>query len=84
MDLNCNVLGVDNYLNAMNWTGSADFYTAPRVNWFVDNSLAGYARSYGNLTNVVVRNAGHEVPFFQPQNALDLFNRFITNKPFGN
>jgi carboxypeptidase C (cathepsin A) len=42
----------------------------------------GYARSFKNLTSVIVRNAGHEVPFFQPENSLDLFNRFIFGKPF--
>jgi vitellogenic carboxypeptidase-like protein len=61
VDLNCNVLGVDNYLNLLPWSDFNEWYTAPRVFWKVDNVLAGYARSLGNLTNLVVRNSGHEV-----------------------
>jgi hypothetical protein len=33
-------------------------------------------------TITVVRNAGHEVPFFQPVAALDMINRFLKNLPF--
>ena len=82
VDLNCNVLGVDNYLNLLPWSDFNKWYTSPRVMWNVDGTLAGYARNLDNLTNLVVRNAGHEVPYFQPKNALDLFRRFVQNIPF--
>jgi len=89
VDMNCNLLGVEAYLNKMNWTSNAAFYKAPNGLWIVNGTLAGYARSIGNLegaslTNLVVRNAGHEVPYFQPVNALDLFNRFITGAAWTN
>jgi len=89
LDLNCNLWGVDQYLDLLDWPYQKEFYTAPRVLWNVQGQLAGYARSLGNLkgpslTNLIVRNAGHEVPFFQPVNSLDLFKRFITGSSWSN
>jgi carboxypeptidase C (cathepsin A) len=48
----------------------------------VDNADAGWARTYGNLTFVQVKNAGHMVPLDQPSNALDMTNRFLNDQPF--
>ena len=53
-----------------------------RTKWYVAEELAGYAKHVGNLTVVLVRNAGHMVPHDQPLWALDLINRFTSGKPF--
>jgi len=83
LDINCNLVGVESYLNGLDFPGKTDFYNAPRGSWKVKGQLAGYARTWGDvagtssLTNLIVRNAGHEVPFYQPVNSLDLVTRFI-------
>jgi hypothetical protein len=59
--MNCNLAGVDAYLDAMNWPYKTQFFAAPRLFWRVGENLAGYSRNYRNLTNLIVRNAGHEV-----------------------
>ncbi|KAL3186968.1 hypothetical protein MRX96_004771 [Rhipicephalus microplus] len=46
------------------------------------NGVAGYVRKVGNFTQVLVRNAGHILPYDQPDVALDLITRFIDDKPF--
>jgi vitellogenic carboxypeptidase-like protein len=70
------------FLQALEWSGAAAYKTAPRVQWHVGNSLAGYAKSVGHLTELLVRDAGHMVPSDQSKWALDLINRFTANKPF--
>lgn len=70
------------FLQALDWSGAAAYKRAPRVQWHVGNSLAGYARSVGNFTEILVRDAGHMVPSDQPKWAFDLINRFTANKPF--
>eukprot|EP01102_Stenamoeba_stenopodia_P016417 TRINITY_DN5740_c0_g1_i3.p1 TRINITY_DN5740_c0_g1~~TRINITY_DN5740_c0_g1_i3.p1 ORF type:complete len:472 (+),score=127.60 TRINITY_DN5740_c0_g1_i3:47-1462(+) len=83
MDLNCNLLGVEGYLAELEWPDYINFYNSQQFKWRVDKSdLAGYAKNYGNFTTVIVRNSGHEVPFFQPKNSLDMINRFIYGIPF--
>lgn len=48
----------------------------------VGNDLAGYSKQVGNFTQVLVRNAGHMVPYDQPKWAFDLITRFTKGKPF--
>ncbi|KAF4532133.1 hypothetical protein B566_EDAN004139 [Ephemera danica] len=69
-------------LQALEWSGAADYKTASRHQWYVGKQLAGYSKTVGHLTEVLVRNAGHMVPGDQPRWALDLISRFTANKPF--
>uniref|UniRef100_A0A1B6EFH6 Carboxypeptidase n=1 Tax=Clastoptera arizonana TaxID=38151 RepID=A0A1B6EFH6_9HEMI len=71
-----------NFLNALNWSGSNEYKTALRNKWHVHYELAGYSKTVKNFTEVLVRNAGHMVPFDQPLWALDLITRFTSNKKF--
>ncbi|XP_073977709.1 venom serine carboxypeptidase-like [Rhodnius prolixus] len=68
-----------NFIRSLNWSGAEEYKTAERKLWYVDNELAGYTKSVGNLTEVLVRNAGHLVPSDQPKWAFDLMNKFARN-----
>lgn len=72
----------ENYLKNMQWSGAKKYAKAPRKLWMVGNQLAGYTKTVDNLTEVLVRNAGHMVPADQPKWALDLITRFTYNKKF--
>lgn len=71
-----------NFIKNLNWTGTQEYLTAPRKLWWVGNELAGYTKSAKNLTEILVRNAGHMVPANQPIWALDLITRFTQHIPF--
>ncbi|XP_067004606.2 venom serine carboxypeptidase [Anabrus simplex] len=70
------------YLQTLQWSSTAAYKTAPRYQWRVDKELAGYVKHAGNLTEILVRNAGHMVPLDQPKWASDLINRFTAGKGF--
>lgn len=72
----------ENYLKQLKFNGDKDYKTAERMIWKVDNDVAGYVKHAGNLTEVMVRNAGHMVPADQPKWALDLILRFTSKKGF--
>jgi len=72
----------ENYLKNLQWSGANKYAKAPRKLWMVGNQLAGYTKTVDNLTEVLVRNAGHMVPSDQPKWALDLITRFTHNKKF--
>ncbi|XP_037039036.1 venom serine carboxypeptidase-like isoform X2 [Bradysia coprophila] len=59
-----------------------DYKTAKRHIWHVDNEIAGYVKHAGNLTEVLVRNAGHSAPVDQPKWILDMLLRLTTGKGF--
>jgi len=50
--------------------------------WMQDKQLAGFTQSYqgGFLTFATVREAGHEVPQYQPERALEMFESFISTQ----
>ncbi|KAG5343262.1 VCP carboxypeptidase, partial [Acromyrmex heyeri] len=72
----------ENYLKNLQWPGADKYKKASRKIWMVGNKVAGYTKSVDNLTEVLVRNAGHMVPSDQPKWALDLITRFTHNKKF--
>ena len=58
----------------------SDFRTASKNVWRVEDdntTVAGYWRNIGNFHQVIVRNAGHILPYDQPKAALDMMTRFI-------
>jgi vitellogenic carboxypeptidase-like protein len=50
-----------NYLHTLNFDKAAEYRKAPREIWRVGKEIAGYAKTAGNLTEILVRNAGHMV-----------------------
>ena len=67
------------------WSGRAQFLAQDKVVWRVspqDSEVAGYVKQYANLTQAVVRGAGHLVPFDQPERALNMLDKWIKGEPF--
>lgn len=48
----------ENYLLHLNFSAAQEFKTADRCMWHVDNRIAGYSKQAGNLTQILVRDAG--------------------------
>ncbi|CAN7997625.1 unnamed protein product, partial [Ixodes pacificus] len=73
-----------NMISTISWSGAKAFENAPRKIWLTPSGedVAGYVRQVGNFTEVLVRNAGHLLPFDQPEVALDMITKFIEGRPF--
>nr|XP_032529686.1 venom serine carboxypeptidase-like [Danaus plexippus plexippus] len=63
------------------WSGSKEFQEAARYPYIYKAKLSGYHKTGGQLTEVVVRGAGHMVPVDQPGPIQNLVARFTHNKP---
>lgn len=72
----------ENYLKHLTFDGQFEYKTAKRYVWMVEGHVAGYVKHAGNLTEVMVRNAGHMVPADQPKWALDMLLRMTMKKGF--
>ena len=77
LDLIVSPPSVNSFLRQLKWYGSQEFSGATKTIWRVNQDIAGYKKSYGNLTHILIRNAGHIVPYDQPQWALKMINEFI-------
>ncbi|XP_062517505.1 probable serine carboxypeptidase CPVL [Corticium candelabrum] len=80
-----------NFLNNLDWKGRSSFQTAKRKVWKVkstDVDVAGFVKSVTNIKGlatfhwIVVRDAGHILPYDQPERGLDMITRFIEDEPF--
>ncbi|XP_067008046.2 venom serine carboxypeptidase-like [Anabrus simplex] len=66
--------------DTLNFSSSDDYHLAPRRPWYVGEDLAGYIKTAGKFSEVLVRNAGHMVPTDQPEWAYDLISRFVSGR----
>jgi len=85
-DLICNYMGTIEWTSNIGWPGQQSYNSATNHTWVVNGKTAGYYKTGGNLTHVVVYNAGHMSPFDQPQNTQAMLYQFIagafSSKPY--
>ncbi|XP_061190859.1 probable serine carboxypeptidase CPVL isoform X2 [Saccostrea echinata] len=73
------------FLLSIDWSGKDMYRTTDRLIWRInpnDKEVAGYVRQVKNFYQVIVRNAGHILPYDQPERGYDMIQRFIENKTF--
>ena len=69
----------DRWLTSMEWHGAEQYHDAERIIWREQGEIAGYVRQVDNLQQVMVRNAGHDVPADQPGSVYALITKFFTS-----
>ncbi|CAK9442337.1 uncharacterized protein LODBEIA_P60800 [Lodderomyces beijingensis] len=77
-DFICNWLGNQAWANELQWSGSKGFQSAEEKDWTVNKKAAGKSKNYKNFTFLRVYGGGHMVPYDQPENALDMVNRWVS------
>ncbi|KAH8094750.1 Alpha/Beta hydrolase protein [Cristinia sonorae] len=89
-DAMCNYIGNEAWVSNLEHTFHEEFSKAKPIPWVTLDSgkIAGEVRSAGgdgftagNVTFVQVYDAGHMVPYDQPEAAQDLFTRWILDVP---
>lgn len=77
-DFICNWLGNYAWANALEYSKHEFFEVQPLRPWHNKaGKLAGEVKNYGQFTFARVYGAGHMVPYDQPENSLDMVNRWI-------
>lgn len=76
-DYICNWFGGEAVSLAAQYTHTAEFNAAGYTPMVVDGVEYGETREYGNFSFTRIYESGHEVPYYQPIAALQLFNRTI-------
>lgn len=76
-DYICNWFGGEAVSKQVNYTYTKEFNAAGYVPFLVDGTEYGEVRQYGNFSFTRVYEAGHEIPYYQPVAALELFRRTI-------
>ncbi|KII83244.1 hypothetical protein PLICRDRAFT_455809 [Plicaturopsis crispa FD-325 SS-3] len=89
-DMMCNFIGNERWVEALDSSFHDEFVKAEHLPWVTAESgrKAGLVRSAGgggatagNITFVAVHEAGHMVPYDQPEAGLDMINRWLADVP---
>jgi len=75
----------ERFLPYVQWPGQAAFAAAQKKVWRVESGdveVAGFVREIPGFQQVVVRGAGHIVPFDQPRRAIDMITRFVEGRTY--
>lgn len=78
-DYICNWFGGEAVSMEIDYIHSGAFRAAPYAPFTVDGIEYGEVRQYGNFSFTRIYEAGHEVPFYQPVAALEMFRRVLGN-----
>ena len=78
-DYICNWFGGQAVSLEVNYIHSAEFRASGYEPFMVDGTEYGEVRQYGNFSFMRIYEAGHEVPFYQPEASLALFKRVLDN-----
>lgn len=76
-DYICNWFGGEAVSLAVNYKHAKQFRAAGYAPFKVDGVEYGEVREYGNFSFVRIYEAGHQVPYYQPVAALEMFRRAI-------
>lgn len=82
LDIICAYPMMVNYLSKLKFNGDNEYKTNQRYIYKVDKELAGYVKEGGNLTEILIRKAGHMVPTDMPKYTFDIISRLADNKEF--
>ncbi|RYO89297.1 hypothetical protein DL762_003320 [Monosporascus cannonballus] len=78
-DYICNWMGGEALSLQLNYTHAAEFRAAGYAPFVVEGTEYGVVRQHGNFSFTRVYDAGHEVPYYQPRAALELFRRVVSD-----
>ncbi|KAI8853149.1 Alpha/Beta hydrolase protein [Chytridium lagenaria] len=83
-DYICNWMGNEAWTLALEWEGQEGFNAAPVIDWTskITGRKAGVFRSFNGLAFLRVFEAGHMVPYDQPEHSVEFINKWMAPKEF--
>ncbi|GIY64712.1 lysosomal protective protein [Caerostris darwini] len=76
VDMACNFLGDQWFVENLG------FEVTKESLWKFNNQVAGFEKSYNNITFLTVKGSGHMVPQDKPGPAFKMIDSFLSNKPY--
>nr|CAB3234482.1 lysosomal protective protein-like [Phallusia mammillata] len=77
VDSVCNFIGDDWFVDSLNVT-----LVKPQTPWYVNQQLAGFAKTFEQIVFTTIRGAGHMTSEWKPSYTFSMLNKFLKNKPF--
>ncbi|KAK4509551.1 uncharacterized protein ATC70_007904 [Mucor velutinosus] len=81
-DYLCNWYGNYALTTDLKFKGSVEFNSQTLRPWIFQSKEVGQVQNTSLMTFLRIYEAGHEVPYYQPRNALAMFAKWVSNKAF--
>ncbi|KAG0244091.1 Alpha/Beta hydrolase protein [Mortierella sp. GBAus27b] len=81
-DYICNWMGNKAWSIELPWSGQEKMEADEDKRWYANGHHAGDVRSSGALTFLRIFDGGHMVPYDVPEETLEMFNTWISGRPF--
>ncbi|KAG1654105.1 putative serine carboxypeptidase CPVL [Nymphon striatum] len=85
LDIICAPVLTEKFLQLLKWKYAEEYKNNTRQIYKVlpsDSQIAGYYRNVGEFYQIIIRNAGHILPFDQPRIAYDMISRFVDGRGY--
>lgn len=69
-------------MEQLQFNGSVHYGNQTLQPWISKEKEVGQMKSTDQLTFIRIYDAGHEVPYYQPENALTMFRTWINGEKF--
>jgi len=79
-DFICNWLGNQAWTDALEWKGKSGFNHEKLAPYLLGDKEVGQIKSSGNFTFLRLYQAGHMVPYNQPEPSLQMLNEWLSGK----
>lgn len=83
-DMDCGFWGVDAWMENSAWGKKTSWKDKVRVPWILNGTQVGMTRSTKPVTQVLLANAGHLVPYNIPLIAREMMEQFVFNSSIQN
>ncbi|KAI5457689.1 Alpha/Beta hydrolase protein [Mariannaea sp. PMI_226] len=80
LDWICNVEGMLDTANHLKWDGQDKFVAEQFKNYTVGGKVKGVYKTVQNVSFMKVYEAGHELPYYQPETALQVFKQIMGDR----
>lgn len=81
-DYICNWLGNKAWTDALEWAGHDEYKGKPLGDILLggNGNVTGQVKNHGGLAFIAIHEAGHMLPYDQPEAGLDFFNRWLSGE----
>ncbi|KAF6210793.1 hypothetical protein GE061_013904 [Apolygus lucorum] len=80
-DCRLNYRGTVDFAKTLVWSGCHEYRSAEWMKWYVNGAYSGDFKTGGNLTVLLINDAHHLVPMYQPERAHVMIEKFVRGEP---
>ena len=80
MDISVPTSLTTDMIKTLNWKDAKSYFQSKKLIWKVDDQVAGYLKKVKDFYFMIIRDAGHILPYDQPKAAFQMITQFVNDQ----